>query len=94
MPNRTLCAVLEEMRSAHDTRNFSYLLGLIEEAQSIGNRMESALYDQSDLRSASRQLSSIKDKLREGRALLKEAGIEDEMKDRISRFLEDNDIPG
>jgi len=41
--SRTMCDVLEEMRSAHKTLNFSYLLGLIEEVQSMGNRMEAAL---------------------------------------------------
>jgi hypothetical protein len=45
MGSRTLCAVLEEMRKAYETRNFSYLPGLIEEAQSMGNRMESGLED-------------------------------------------------
>jgi len=48
-PNRTLCNVLEDMRKAHKTRNFSYLLGLIEEAQMMGNRMEAGLWDQHDL---------------------------------------------
>jgi uncharacterized protein YlxW (UPF0749 family) len=49
MPNRTLCDVLEAMRKCHETYNFSYLLGLIEEAQNMGNRMEAALHDKSDL---------------------------------------------
>lgn len=43
MPNRYICDVLEEMRKCHETRNFSYLLGLIEEAQTMANRMESSL---------------------------------------------------
>lgn len=50
MVNRTLCGVLEEMRKAYETRNFSYLPGLIEEAQRMGNRMEAALSDKHDLR--------------------------------------------
>lgn len=49
MPNRTLCEVLNEMRTCYETRNFSYLKGLIEEAQSMGNRMEAALGDKRDL---------------------------------------------
>ena len=48
MPNRFLCDVLEEMRACYKTRNFSYLLGLIEEAQTLGERMESALGDKKD----------------------------------------------
>lgn len=41
--DRTLCEVLEEMRELHTTRNYSSMLGLIEEAQSMGNRMEAAI---------------------------------------------------
>lgn len=68
MPNRTLCAVLDEMRKAYETRNFSYLVGLIEEAQSMGNKMEAALYDKHDY-------NSLKDaikKLEKQRLALKE----------------------
>lgn len=45
--NRNLCEVFEEMRTMHKTRNYSYLLGLIEEAQTMGNRMEAGLDDKS-----------------------------------------------
>ena len=41
--NRTICAVLEEIRSCNETRNYSYLLGLVEEAQSMANKMESKI---------------------------------------------------
>lgn len=47
-PNRTLCQVLEEMRGCYKSRNFASLMGLIEEAQSMGNRMESSLFDKKD----------------------------------------------
>ena len=47
-PNRYICAVLDEMRDCCKTLNFSYLLGLIEEAQHLANRMESKLSDISD----------------------------------------------
>nr|AKH46777.1 hypothetical protein [uncultured marine virus] len=40
---RTLCEVLEEMRACYKTRNFCNMDGLIEEAQSMGNRMEARL---------------------------------------------------
>jgi hypothetical protein len=36
------------MRDCVKTLNFSYLSGLIEEAQSLGSRMESHLYDIKD----------------------------------------------
>lgn len=51
MPHRYLCSVLEEMRTCYKSRNFSYLLGLIEEAQVLGERMESALGEKGDLES-------------------------------------------
>ena len=41
--NRYLCSVLDEMRECTKTLNFSYLLGLIEEAQSMANKMESKI---------------------------------------------------
>ena len=47
--NRTVCDVLREMRSANETRNYSYLLGLIEEIQTMVNRMEAALWNQKDI---------------------------------------------
>ena len=41
--NRTICDVFSEMRSCNETKNYSYLLGLIEEAQSMANKMESKI---------------------------------------------------
>ena len=49
MPNRTMCEVLGEMRKCFQTYNFSPMLGLIEEVQSMGNRMEAALQDKGDI---------------------------------------------
>jgi len=43
MPERYMCAVLDEMRAMHKTRNYSGLLGLIEEVQTMANRMEAAI---------------------------------------------------
>ena len=60
MPNRTICDVLREMRTCHKTRNYSYLLGLIEEAQTMANRMEEALYDQSDLKYDRKEYKELK----------------------------------
>lgn len=58
--NRYICDVIEEMRKCYETRNFTYLPGLIEEAQSLANRMEGALADQKDLRRASEELVKVK----------------------------------
>ena len=71
MPNRTLCNVLDEMRKANKTRNYSGLLGLIEEAQSMGNRMESALYDKGDAESFADKKRRLKVQLRKSEKTLK-----------------------
>ena len=47
--SRTMCDVLQEMRDANKTRNYSYILGLIEEAQSMANRMEAKLEQINDI---------------------------------------------
>ncbi len=88
MLNRTLCSVLEEMRDQYKTRNFAGLLGLVEEAQSMGNRMEAALEDQKDLerlldnkRKLERRFKKIKKILKQARELAEENGQEDLSKD-------------
>lgn len=48
MVERYICTVLEEMRTLHKTRNYSTLLSLIEEAQTLANRMEAALGEKSN----------------------------------------------
>ena len=48
MTNRYLCSILDEMRTTVKTLNFGMLLGLIEEVQTTGNRMEAALEDKRD----------------------------------------------
>jgi hypothetical protein len=66
IPNRTLCEVLEEMRKLNKTRNYASLASLIEEVQSLGNRMEAGLNDIADARS---YVSSIKEIKKESRKL-------------------------
>ena len=68
MANRYLCSVLAEMRECTKTLNFSYLLGLIEETQTLANRMEAKLYDIKDferLRDDIKDLKKKKKKLEE-----------------------------
>ena len=62
MINRMMCDVLEEMRDCTKTMNFSYLLGLIEEAQSLGNRMEAKLYDIKDYERLHDDIKDLKKK--------------------------------
>ena len=58
--NRYICEVLREMRKCYETRNFSYLLGLIEEAQTLANRMEAAIQDVGDLKELHQKISTLK----------------------------------
>ena len=62
MPNRLLCAVLDEMRDCVKTSSFSYLPGLIEEAQSLGNRMEAHLYEIKDYNRLHKDIKALKKK--------------------------------
>lgn len=66
MLHRTVCEVFEEMRKADQTKNYSGMLALIEEAQGMANRMEAKLWAQNDLkrlRKAYKRLSKKKKKL-------------------------------
>ena len=65
MPNRVICSVLEEMRQAYETRNFSYLLGLIEEAQSMANVMEAAIYDIQDIKRFKKERAELRKEIEE-----------------------------
>jgi hypothetical protein len=47
--NRYICDVLEEMRTSVKTLNFAMIPSLIEEVQTMANRMEMALSDMKDL---------------------------------------------
>jgi len=47
--NRYICDVLEEMRTSVKTLNFAMIPSLIEEVQTMANRMEMALADMKDL---------------------------------------------
>jgi hypothetical protein len=62
--NRFLCTVLEEMRQCTKTLNFSIMPSLIEEAQMLGNRMESKLLDIKDLESLHEKIKEKKQELK------------------------------
>ena len=72
MPNRTICEVLDEMKAACKTLNFSYLPGLIEEIQSMANRMEAALGDQHDLDWARKEYKKLKKEIESMREVVDE----------------------
>ena len=87
MPHRYVCDVLDEMRKCHKTHNYSYLPALIEEAQTLVNRMESALGEKSDLESwhakAKEEKQEYKRLLKKTNKLRKKAGEE---KKKASRY--------
>ena len=60
--NRYLCDVLDEIRECGKTLNFSYLLGLIEEAQTFANRMETRLLDMKDFNRLHEEIKVLKKK--------------------------------
>jgi len=74
MPNRTMCSVLEEMRALNKTRNYGPLAGLIEEVQSMGNRMEAGLYDGNDLKYDRKRHEELKEEIKELKAEKKKLG--------------------
>lgn len=63
--HRTLCDVLEEMRACWKTRNFAAMKGLIEEAQAMGNRMESALGSMKDIAKIEKKFLALRREYKE-----------------------------
>ena len=78
--NRSLCDVLEEMRTMNKTRNFAALLGHIEEVQIMGNRMEAGLYEGRNYHNLCKKTKEEKEELKRLRKkadkLRKEVGEE------------------
>ena len=69
--NRYICDVLEEMRTSTKTLNFAMIPSLIEEVQTMANRMEMALSDMKDLKVLKEEIvnkkeeyETLKDKIR------------------------------
>lgn len=54
--NRTACEVLEEMRKCNKTMNFAPISGLIEELQTMVNKMENSLDSKDDYHSLIKKL--------------------------------------
>jgi hypothetical protein len=63
--SRTMCDVLEEMRQASKSRNYSYIDGLIEEVQTMGNRMESGLERYKSMETAEQHILDLKSEIKE-----------------------------
>ena len=78
MPNRLICAVLDEMRDCVKTLNFSYLSGLIEEVQTLGSRMESKLFDIKDFDRLHEEIRDLKKKKKKLEKIVKETSEDDD----------------
>ena len=63
--NRMICAVLNEIRECDKTKNYSYLIGLVEEVQVLANRMEAALWDQKEFVHMEERYNKLKKKVKE-----------------------------
>ena len=62
--NRYICDVLDEMRTSVKTLNFAIIPSLIEEVQTMANRMEMALEDMKDLKSMKDEIHEKKEELK------------------------------
>ena len=64
--HRTLCEVLEELRTCNETRNFSYFLALLEESQSMANKMEAGLgRRRNKINALEEEIEELKEKINE-----------------------------
>jgi predicted nucleic acid-binding Zn-ribbon protein len=71
-PNRYWCQVLDEMRDHIKGLNFSMFPSLIEELQTMGNRMEAGLYDKNDYNALREEISELDDQIEELRSEIAE----------------------
>ena len=69
--NRYICDVLEEMRTSVKTLNFAMIPSLIEEVQTMANRMEMALSDLKDLKLLKEDIVDKKEELETLQAQIK-----------------------
>jgi len=84
-PSRLVCSVLEEQRAALKTLNEYtmeryklYAPSLIEEAQTLVNRMDAGLEDQADLRDMIEEKAKLKKEIKKLRAEKKDLTGEDD----------------
>ena len=69
--NRYVCDVLEEMRTSVKTLNFAMIPSLIEEVQTMANRIEMALSDLKDLKLLKEDIVDKKEELETLQAQIK-----------------------
>lgn len=84
-PSRFICSVLEEMRTCIKTLNFAALLSLIEECQTLANRMEAAIDDNGGAEYIVENLRELK---KEKKGLEKEISLLKNEKDLLEETSE------
>ena len=65
MTHRYVCDVLAEMRTTTETLNFAVLLSLIEECQTMVNRMEAKLWEMREIEDLHQEIKDHKKKKKE-----------------------------
>ena len=76
--NRVVCNVIDEIQTCIKTQNYSYLPGLVEEMQSMANRMESAIGDIRDIKKISERRRFLKKAIKELEHKFEKLGGKDE----------------
>lgn len=98
MPNRYMCSALDEMRDQlkllsefNIDRYKSITAMLIEEIQTMGNRMEAHLHDKAQLESLHDKIRNAKKKLKKLESKLDETNDDDSLYglERVTKFSED-----
>lgn len=72
-----MCEVLDEIRALDKTRNYAPLMGLVEELQSMGNKMEGALGDKKDVERMQMKRAKLKKEIKELKKQLPDKGEEE-----------------
>lgn len=62
--NRTICDCLNEMRELTKTLNFSPILGLVEEIQTMANRMEARLDENKQIEGGYKVKKQLKEEIK------------------------------
>lgn len=89
--DRLICDVFSEMRVCLKTQNFSYLKGLIEEAQSYANRMENAIQG-IDMAWQERKVADLRSrKQKYKKSIVKLEKKEQALKDSIASLKEEGE---
>lgn len=84
--NRTLCTVLNAMRELDKTKNYGPLLSLVEEAQVMADRMESALQDVGDIKALHETRKKLLAEVKLLKADKKAAGGEESEKTKVTNY--------